>query len=101
MSGDVLNVINTLFKCAYFTGQIPNNLAMKFVHDWMHICVLRFSQAPFEGSTFIGTRKLLGSWYKDGGLGKRTGIFTASGLTGTLFPGLLQGGVYASPSLLR
>jgi len=33
-------------------------------------------------------------WYKPGELGKRSGIFTSSGLIGTLFSGVLQAAVY-------
>jgi len=36
----------------------------------------------------------LGSWYKPEELGKRSGIFTSSGLAGTLFSGVLQAAVY-------
>jgi MFS transporter, ACS family, pantothenate transporter len=121
MSGNQLNQINTVFWCAYFVGQIPNNLAMQylrprlwmtfcmvgwglctlgtaFVGHWKQIMVIRFFQSLFEGSTFVGTHYVLGSWYKDEELGKRTGIFTSSGLAGTLFSGVLQGGIYGSLS---
>ncbi|THH16550.1 hypothetical protein EW146_g4092 [Bondarzewia mesenterica] len=37
-----------------------------------------------ESSTFVGTHYILGSWYKPGELGKRSAIFTSSGLAGTL-----------------
>ncbi|TFY74306.1 hypothetical protein EWM64_g9706 [Hericium alpestre] len=47
-----------------------------------------------EASTFVGTHYILGSWYKPGELGKRSAIFTSSGLAGTLFSGVLQGAVY-------
>ncbi|EXJ80756.1 hypothetical protein A1O3_07040 [Capronia epimyces CBS 606.96] len=119
MVGNDLNVINTIFWCGYFVGQIPNNIAMQYVRPryWMPFCILawglltlgtgfvhskqaimglRFVQALFEGSTFVGTHYLLGSWYKDPELGKRTGIFTSSGLAGTFFSGLLQGSIYSS-----
>lgn len=71
-------------------------LGTGFVHDWRHIMAIRFFQALFEGSTFVGTHYLLGSWYKDSELGKRTGIFTASGLAGTMFSGIMQGAIYKS-----
>ncbi|EXJ90309.1 hypothetical protein A1O1_03408 [Capronia coronata CBS 617.96] len=119
MGGDDLNVINTIFWCGYFVGQIPNNIAMQYIRPryWMTFCMLswglltlgtgfvhskeaimgiRFAQSLFEGSTFTGTHYLLGSWYKDEELGKRTGIFTSSGLAGTFFSGLLQGSIYDS-----
>ncbi|GJJ11500.1 hypothetical protein Clacol_005733 [Clathrus columnatus] len=55
---------------------------------------IRFLQGLAESSTFVGTHYILGSWYKPGELGKRSGIFTCSGLIGTLFSGLLQAAVY-------
>jgi ACS family pantothenate transporter-like MFS transporter len=57
---------------------------------------IRFFQALFEGSTFVGTHYLLGSWYKSEELGKRTGIFTSSGLAGTMFSGIMQGAIFKS-----
>lgn len=55
---------------------------------------IRFFQGVTEASTFVGTHYVLGSWYKTGELGKRSGIFTSSGLIGTLFSGVLQAAVY-------
>lgn len=100
-------------------GQIPNNIALQKLaprvyfpscmlawglitlgtgftkHPWQ-IMVLRFFQAAIESSTFVGCHYILGSWYKEDELGKRTAIFTSSGLAGTMFSGFLQGGVYSS-----
>ena len=62
---------------------------------------IRFLQGIAESSTFVGTHYVLGSWvhiilcsefhilrstswYKPAELGKRSGIFTSSGLAGTL-----------------
>jgi ACS family pantothenate transporter-like MFS transporter len=56
--------------------------------------VIRFFQAIIESSTFVGCHYILGSWYKEQELGKRTAIFTSSGLAGTMFSGFLQGGVH-------
>lgn len=113
----------SVFWCGYVVAQIPNNLALQYFRPryWMTFCIIawglctlgtgfvhskeaimciRAFQATFEASTFVGTHYLLGSWYKDGELGKRTGIFTSSGLTGTLFSGFLQGSIYTSLSTL-
>lgn len=117
IQADILQV----FWCGYVVGQIPNNLAMQYFRPrhWMTFCIvawglltlgtgfvhskeaimcIRAFQALFEGSTFVGTHYLLGSWYKEAELGKRTGIFTSSGLAGTLFSGFMQGSIYASLS---
>jgi len=61
-----------------------------------HLMAIRFFTGIAESSTFVGTHYILGSWYTASELGKRSGIFTASGLAGTLFGGFLQTGIYSS-----
>lgn len=61
-----------------------------------HIMAIRFFVGIAESSTFIGTHYILGSWYTETELGKRSGIFTASGLAGTMFGGFIQSGIYRS-----
>ncbi|KAI1789063.1 MFS general substrate transporter [Ganoderma leucocontextum] len=117
--GTQFNQINTLFTCGYIVGMIPNNLMLQVVPPriWFptmqivwgvltfctsaatsvqQIFVIRFFQGIAESSTFVGTHYILGSWYKPGELGKRSGIFTSSGLIGTLFSGILQAAVYTN-----
>ncbi|EGO01798.1 hypothetical protein SERLA73DRAFT_103821 [Serpula lacrymans var. lacrymans S7.3] len=117
MQGNDFNKINTVFTCGYIVGMIPNNLMLQVVspriwfplmqivwgvltfctsavHNVEQIYAIRFFQGMAEASTFVGTHYILGSWYKPGELGKRSGIFTSSGLAGTLFSGLLQAAVY-------
>ena len=60
------------------------------------IMAIRFFQAIFEASTFVGTHYILGSWYTERELGKRSGIFTASGLAGTMIGGFIQTGINSS-----
>jgi len=60
------------------------------------IMAIRFFQAIFEASTFVGTHYVLGSWYTERELGKRSGIFTASGLAGTMIGGFIQTGIHSS-----
>jgi ACS family pantothenate transporter-like MFS transporter len=67
-------------------------------HD---IMAIRFFQAIFESSTFVGTHYILGSWYTEKELGKRSGIFTASGLAGTMIGGFIQTGIHSSMDGLR
>jgi MFS transporter, ACS family, pantothenate transporter len=71
-------------------------LGTAFANSPQQIMFIRFFQAVFEASTFVGVHYVLGSWYKAEELGKRTAIFTSSGLAGTLFSGFLQGGIYSS-----
>ena len=65
-------------------------------HNPQSIMAIRFFQALAESSTFVGTHYILGAWYTERELGKRSGIFTASGLAGTLFGGLLQTSIHSS-----
>ncbi|KAI0693818.1 MFS general substrate transporter [Cytidiella melzeri] len=117
MVGNQYNKINTIFTCGYIVGMIPNNLMLQVVSPrvWLptmqivwgvltmctsavgnvqQIYAIRFFQGITESSTFVGTHYILGAWYKTGELGKRSGIFTSSGLAGTLFSGVLQAAVY-------
>ena len=115
--GTQLNQINTIFYGGYLLGQIPNNLILQkvaprfwlpftcfawglltlgtaFVHHPWQIMVIRFFQGVVEASCFVGVQWILGSWYKPHEIGKRTAIFTSSGLAGTLFSGIMQGAIY-------
>lgn len=117
--GNQLNVINTVFTVGYILGQIPSNLAVTYVRPriffpamvvtWgaltmvtaavrspQGIMAIRFFLGLIEASTFSGTHYILGSWYTEQELGKRSGIFTASGLAGTLFGGFIQTGIHSS-----
>ncbi|KAF7776056.1 hypothetical protein Agabi119p4_4449 [Agaricus bisporus var. burnettii] len=117
MFGKEINNINTIFTCGYIIGMIPNNIMLQVVspriwlpsmqivwailtfctsavHRVEQIYAIRFFQGIAESSTFVGVHYILGSWYKSTELGKRSGIFTSSGLVGTLFSGILQAAVY-------
>ncbi|KAL2145466.1 hypothetical protein VTI28DRAFT_7247 [Corynascus sepedonium] len=117
--GDQLNQINTCFTVGYVLGQIPSNLSLHYVkpryffpammvvwagltmvtastHTPQAIMAIRFFQGMAEASTFVGTHYILGSWYTERELGKRSGIFTASGLAGTMIGGFIQSGIYTS-----
>ncbi|TFK43382.1 MFS general substrate transporter [Crucibulum laeve] len=117
MVGTQFNKINTIFTCGYIVGMIPNNMMLQKVSPrlWFptmqivwgvltfctsavknveQIYAIRFFQGMAEASTFVGTHYVLGSWYTSAELGKRSAIFTSSGLVGTLFSGILQAAVY-------
>lgn len=116
---DQFNLVNTLFTVGYIIGMLPNNLALlKFKpRSWLSFCclawgllllgmykaknykqlmVLRFFQAIFESSTFSGTHLILGSWYTENELNKRTAVFTCSGLIGSIFSGFMQLAIFKS-----
>lgn len=65
-------------------------------HSPKEIMAIRFFQGIAEATTFVGTHYILGSWYTERELGKRSGIFTASGLAGTMIGGFIQSGIYTS-----
>ncbi|CAG8975395.1 hypothetical protein HYALB_00011476 [Hymenoscyphus albidus] len=117
--GNQLNQINTVFTVGYVIGCIPSNLALYNIKPriffpsmmviWggltmvsaaakhpQHLIVIRFFQGIAESTTFVGTHYILGSWYTARELGKRSGIFTSSGLAGTMFGGFLQTGIHSS-----
>ncbi|EXJ87779.1 hypothetical protein A1O1_04706 [Capronia coronata CBS 617.96] len=117
--GNQLTQITTIFTCGYIVGMVPCNLALYYIKPrfffpsmcivWAgltmvtaaakkpeHIMAIRFFVGVAESSTFIGTHYILGSWYTEKELGKRSGIFTASGLAGTMFGGFIQSGIYGS-----
>ncbi|KLJ13671.1 hypothetical protein EMPG_11402, partial [Blastomyces silverae] len=117
--GNQLNLINTIFTVGYILGQIPSNLALihfkpriffpcmmlfwggltmitASVQKPQSIMAIRFFLGLAESSTFVGTHYILGSWYTERELGKRSGIFTASGLAGTMFGGFIQTGIHKS-----
>jgi len=66
------------------------------VHNPQSIMAIRFFQAIAESSTFVGTHYILGAWYTERELGKRSGIFTSSGLAGTMIGGFIQTGIHQS-----
>jgi ACS family pantothenate transporter-like MFS transporter len=117
--GNQLNQINTVFTVGYIIGQVPSNLALYYIKPriffpsmmviWgaltmvtasaqkpSSIIAIRFFQGIAESSTFVGTHYILGSWYTSRELGKRSGIFTSSGLAGTMISGFIQTGIHSS-----
>ena len=61
------------------------------------VMAIRFFQALAESSTFSGSHYILGSWYKESELGKRSGIFASSAQLGSLFSGVLQSAIIQGP----
>lgn len=117
--GNQLTIINTIFTVGYVLGQIPSNLALGYIPPriffpsmmlvWAgltmcsaaaqhpsHLMAIRFFQGIAESTTFVGTHHILGAWYTERELGKRSGIFTSSGLAGTMFGGFIQTGIYTN-----
>lgn len=121
MKGTEFNQINSVFYVGYTVGQIPNNIALQkiaphlyltiaivvwgvltlglaFVTNWHQIMVIRFFEGMFESATFVGSHYIMGSWYNQEEIGKRTAIFAASGVAGNMFSGVLQGAIHKNLS---
>lgn len=119
MMGNEFNIINTCFTVGYVIALVPNNLILLRIRpsywmsftamawglltlgvykctSWKQICALKFFQAVFESATFSGVHLILGSWYKEDELTKRSAVFTSSGLLGGLFSGVMQSAIYTN-----
>ncbi|KAI1325225.1 MFS general substrate transporter [Xylariaceae sp. FL0255] len=117
--GDQFNQVNAAFTAGYVVGQVPANLSLYYIrpriffpgcmvvwagltmvtaatHNPQGVAAIRFFQGVAEATTFVGTHYILGSWFTGRELGKRSGIFTSSGLAGTLFSGFIQTGIQKS-----
>ncbi|KAI6090654.1 retrograde regulation protein 2 [Hypoxylon rubiginosum] len=117
--GAQLTEVNTIYAVGYLLGIIPNNMLLTYFKPgrffpfmivvWalltmcnaaasrpQHLMAIRFFQGYAESCIFAGTQYVLGSWYTKKELGKRTALFTASGLAGGMFGGFLQTGIYKS-----
>ncbi|KAG8722530.1 hypothetical protein FRC08_001044 [Ceratobasidium sp. 394] len=117
--GNDYTLATTVFTIGYTVGQIPHSFAIQYLpaRFWFPLmgciwgslsCALsavktpgqlyavRFLQALAESSTFSGAHWLLGSWYKDSELGKRSALFACFAQIGSLFSGFMQGAIYSS-----
>lgn len=72
-------------------------MACAGVSSWEHLAPIRFFQGMAEASTYSGTQYIIGSWYKGPEIGKRVGLFQASGMVGTMFAGRMIHFLRASP----
>lgn len=58
------------------------------------LCAVRFLMGLVEASTYSGALYVMGCWYKPREIAKRTAIFTASGLAGGMFAGVMMTAIY-------
>ncbi|KAG8793979.1 hypothetical protein FRC12_000943 [Ceratobasidium sp. 428] len=119
LAGNDYTLATTVFTIGYTVGQIPHSFAIQYLpaRFWLPLmgCIwgslscalsavktpgqlyaIRFLQALAESSTFSGAHWLLGSWYKDSELGKRSALFACFAQVGSLFSGFMQGAIYSS-----
>ena len=89
-------VLTIALACAYHRVTRQEADLASVVKTYQQVWAIRFIQGFFEASTFSGTHYLLGCWYKDEELGKRTAVFTSAAQFGTLFSGVMQGGIIST-----
>lgn len=117
-SGCKRNYMKHMLKVSN-SGIIPNNLLLArfrpriffplMICIWGSLCIcnaaakqprdimaIRFFQGYAESCVFAGTHLILGAWYTEEELGKRSAIFTSSGLAGGMFGGFLQTAIHQS-----
>ncbi|KAJ5605762.1 pantothenate transporter liz1 [Penicillium lagena] len=117
ITGNQYNLLVTCLSVGYIIGQVPHSLVIQKVapriwfplmtvvwsiltmscgacHNFSQLAAVRFLQGMAEASTYSGTQYILGSWYKGSEVGKRIGLFQASGMVGTMFSGVLMTAVW-------
>ncbi|KAI1085565.1 MFS general substrate transporter [Whalleya microplaca] len=115
--GNELNWMITWFQIGYIVGQIPSQILLtKISPRWYlpaaeflwsifvlflykcrsaeQIYALRFCVGFIEAASWPGLHFMIGTWYRNHEINKRSGIFTASGIAATMFSGYIQAGVY-------
>lgn len=117
--GNQITLCGSIFLTGYVIGMIPSNYALLRIRPryffptmmiiWggltmltatvkspESVMVIRFFLGVAESSTFVGSHFILGSWYTREELGKRSGLFTSSGLAGAVIGGFIQTGIHHS-----
>lgn len=62
--------------------------------SFKYLAAIRFFQGLFEGVAWPACHYILGTHYNKNELARRAGIFTASGMVGSMFSGYFQAAVY-------
>ncbi|ESZ96150.1 pantothenate transporter [Sclerotinia borealis F-4128] len=119
LHGNELNWFTTYYQIGYIIGQIPSNILLtkispryylpgaEFIWSLLvlflykvksaeQIYVMRFFIGMVEATCWPGLHFMVGSWYRNHEINKRTGIFTASGIAATMFSGYIRSGIYTS-----
>ncbi|KAI5481213.1 MFS general substrate transporter [Pseudohyphozyma bogoriensis] len=119
MTSNQLVTATSIWTVGYVVGQIPSNLlltrvsprwvipALEFgwglatlgsygVKNYKHLYVARFFVGLFESGFYPGMVYILGCFYSDRELSKRTSIFWTAGNLGQMFSGFLQTAAYSN-----
>ncbi len=118
MDGSELNYLQTLWTIGYIIGQVPSNMLLIhykippnlyfggleviwslltlvsiFIEDIKWFYLIRFLVGLTESGFFPGMEYLVGSWYSQNELTKRSSLFACAGTLGTLCTGIIITGV--------
>lgn len=63
-------------------------------NSFKYVAVMRFFQGTFEGCSYPAIYQILGTYYNKNEIARRAGIFTSSGMVGSMFSGYFQAAVY-------
>ncbi|CAN8105286.1 unnamed protein product [Discula destructiva] len=111
--GNQLNIMTTCWTVGYVIGEIPSNMLLTKIRPsiWIPACealwsiltilmckcttptqiyVLRFFIGLAESGFYPGMQYVIGSWYRNDELAKRSCIFHASSGLGSMFSGYLM-----------
>ncbi|EFW98884.1 major facilitator superfamily transporter pantothenate [Grosmannia clavigera kw1407] len=117
LKGNEYQLLVTCLSVGYIIGQVPHGLAIQKIapriwfpsmtliwacltmasagcNSFGSLATVRFLQGIFEASTYSGTQYVIGSWYKSAEIGKRVGLFQASGMVGTMFSGVMMTAIW-------
>ena len=117
--GNELNWLITFFQVGYIVGQVPANIlltklppryylpAAEFLWSlfvlFLYKCnnvqqmyALRFCIGFVEAASWPCLHFMIGTWFRNHEVNKRSGILTAAGIAATMFSGYIQAGVYVS-----
>ncbi|KAH9985455.1 MFS general substrate transporter [Russula vinacea] len=117
LHGNQLNYITASWAVGYVIGQIPSNMLITRVRPsiWIPtmeliwgfltmclaasdgfstLCAIRFFIGLAESTFFPAIQYVIGSWYKQEELAKRSCIFHTASAVGPMVSGFLQAGIY-------
>lgn len=115
--GNELNWMITWFQIGYIVGQIPSQILLTKISPRFYLPIAEFMWSVFvlflykcqsakqiyalrfcigfiEAASWPGLHFMIGTWYRNHEINKRSGIFTASGIAATMFSGYIQAGIY-------
>ncbi|KAI0288707.1 MFS general substrate transporter [Russula brevipes] len=117
LHGNQLNYITTSWAVGYIIGQIPSNMLITRIRpsiwiptmeliwssltmclalskNFSTLCAIRFLVGLAESVFYPAIQYVIGSWYKNEELAKRSCIFHTASALGPMVSGFLQAGIY-------